>query len=471
MAKRVAITQLNATTMDILNTIRANASAEYQQLVPEVTKPTDVPRVGETICGYPALANQFVNALINRIAFVRVKSATYNNQYADLKKGFFEFGETIEEVFVNITKAREFSVEKAESREFKRSLPDVRSAFHCINWKVQYPITIQERDLQQAFLSIDGVQDLIARIVDAVYTAAEYDEFLLFKYLLIKAVSHGKMRVENFDGAEITNSAVAFRAMSNLMTFMRTDFNETGVHNVSPREDQYIFMDATFNATFDVSVLSAAFNMDKATFMGHLKLIDSFDTFDSDRFSVIIANGDQLEPVTDEELTLMKDVKAIIVDKEWFQVYDNNNKFTEKYVASGDYWNYFYNVWKTVATSPFSNAVAFVESTTAVVPPAQIVATIVSKSEIKNQDGTVANVVYALEVSDPVGLGQNHIRFIQTEAAVTDGIAVHPYGGIIVPAGKTYTPEMSVADKTYAAATAISDAAMVGDEFTFTAKA
>lgn len=471
MAKRVAITQLNASTIDILNTIRANASAEYQQLVPDVKKPADIPRVGESLCGYPALANQFVNALVNRIAFVRVKSATYNNQYADLKKGFFEFGETIEEVFVNITKAREFSVEKAESREFKRTLPDVRTAFHCMNWKVQYPITIQERDLQQAFLSIDGVQDLIARIVDSVYTAAEYDEYLLFKYLIIKAVSHGKMRVESFDGSEISNSAVAFRAMSNLMTFMRTDFNEAGVHNVSPREDQYIFMDAAFNATFDVSVLSAAFNMDKATFMGHLKLIDSFDTFDNDRFSVIIENGDQLAPITEEELTLMQDVKAVIVDKEWFQVYDNNNKFTEKYVASGDYWNYFYNVWKTVATSPFSNAVAFVESTSEITPPANITAVVVSKSELTAQDGTVANVAFALEVKDPVGLGQNHIRFIQTETAVTAGIAVHPYGGIIVPAGKTYTPEMHVAGKTYASATAISDATMVGDEFAFTAKA
>ena len=71
--------------------------------------------------------------------------------YADLKKGYLEFGETVEEVFVNIAKAREFSVEKAAAREFKRTLPDVRSAFHCMNWKVQYPVTIQDEDLRMAF--------------------------------------------------------------------------------------------------------------------------------------------------------------------------------------------------------------------------------------------------------------------------------------------------------------------------------
>ena len=164
MAKRVAISNLNASTIDILNTIRANASLEYQNLVPTVQTEHDIPKVGDVLMGYPALANQFVNALINRIALVRVKSATFNNDYAELKKGYLEFGETVEEVFVNIAKAREFSVEKAEAREFKRTLPDVRSAFHTINWRVQYPVTIQDEDLRLAFLSMDGVQNLISKI-------------------------------------------------------------------------------------------------------------------------------------------------------------------------------------------------------------------------------------------------------------------------------------------------------------------
>ena len=112
MAKRIAVQTLNASTIDILNTIRANASYEYQQLVSEVEKASDIPKVGEVLYGYPAMANQFINALVNRIAIVRVKSATFNNMYARLKKGYLEFGETAEEVFVNIVKAREFSAEK-----------------------------------------------------------------------------------------------------------------------------------------------------------------------------------------------------------------------------------------------------------------------------------------------------------------------------------------------------------------------
>ena len=79
MPRRIAVNSLNASTVDIINTIRANASYEYQQLVPEITDAIEIPKVGEVLYGYPALANQFINALVNRIALVRVKSATFNN--------------------------------------------------------------------------------------------------------------------------------------------------------------------------------------------------------------------------------------------------------------------------------------------------------------------------------------------------------------------------------------------------------
>ena len=180
MPSRVAITNLNARSIDIINTIRANLGQDYQDQVPEITNEKCIPQVGDVLYGYPVLANQFLSALVNRIAAVKVKSALFNNAYAELKKGYLEFGETVEEVYVNISKAREFSAEKAADREFKRTIPDVRTAFHAMNWRVQYPITIQQQDLKQAFMTANGVTDLIARIISAVSTAAEYDEYLLF---------------------------------------------------------------------------------------------------------------------------------------------------------------------------------------------------------------------------------------------------------------------------------------------------
>lgn len=465
MARKVAVSTLNASTIDILNVIRQNATAEYQSLVPVVATETDIPKVGEVLFGYPALANQFINALVNRIAAVRVKSAVYNNGFADLKKGYLEFGESIEEVFVNISKAREFSAEKAEAREFKRSLPDVRSAFHVMNWRVMYPVTIQDEDLRMAFLSMNGVQDLIARIVDSIYTAAEYDEYLLFKHSIIKTIAHGKMYPVAVDTSNIKNAAVAFRGTSNRLTFMNTAYNAAGVHTATPKGDQYIFMSADFNAQYDVNVLAAAFNMDRADFMGRLKLIDDFTTFDNDRFSEIVAGSDQIDLVTPEELALMADVIGVLVDGEFFQFYDNNNKFTEKYVASGLYWNYFYHVWKTCSVSPFSNAIVFVKNTATTALPETVTYTVDSVNV--SDDG------YTLTLSeDPADTVAHSVaNFVQTQAATTAGIAIHKYGAVIAPASQKETEltlELTIDGSTYIAGTAVTAATAVGTEITFT---
>lgn len=472
MPRRIAVSNLNASTIDIINTIRANASAEYQQYVPKVTKATDIPKVGEVLYGYPALANQFINALVNRIALVRVNSATFNNEYAELKKGYLEFGETVEEVFVNIAKAREFSAEKAEDRELKRTLPDVRSAFHTMNYRVQYPVTIQDEDLRMAFLSINGVQDLIAKIVNAVYVAAEYDEFLLFKYLLIKAIAHGKTRVEIAGTDEAYKDwAATFRSASNRLTFMSKAYNAEGVTTVTPKADQYIFMDSDFNAKFDVNVLASAFNMEKADFIGKLKLIDDFSSFDNDRFSEIMAGSDMIEPVTTTELDKVRNIHAVIVDREWFQIYDNANKFTEKYVASGMYWNYFYNVWKTVSFSPFSNIVAFSTDTVNNSDPTTITAEIAS---IEDYEG--GKIITLLTDDDDATLMPTNLRYTQTEALTKAGVAVHPYGVYIIPTGAISDANISIegtlnnigASTTYKGSLVLNPLDAVGTEITLT---
>lgn len=429
MPAKVALQTLNASTIDILNTIRQYASADYQSLVPAVTTVDDIPKVGECLLGYPALANQFVSALVNRIAFVGIKSATFNNDYAELKKGMLQYGETVEEVFVQIAKAREFSVEKAPQREFQRTLPDVRTAFHCINWKVQYPITVQQEDIRMAFVSADGVQDLIARIINSVYVAEQYDEFLLFKYLLIKAVANGKIKPYYLGATPLDDDiASAFRGTSNLLTFMKKDYNENGVTTNTPKEDQYIFMDAAYNGRFDVNVLAHAFNMEKAEFMGKLKLIDDWTSFDNDRFDVIRANSNGLEEVTSAELAKMATVKAILVDKEWFQVYDNLFNMSETPVHSGLYWNYFLNVWKTVSSSPFSNAIVFqsLASETARVPVG-VKITDLAITPV----GNATRLAMALCAYDANGLITG-AKFHQTSDLTEAGIAVTPFGMVMV---------------------------------------
>ena len=345
MPKRISNSTLNASTLDILNVIRANASYEYQQAVPTVQTAVDIPKVGEVIYGTPALANQFINALVNRIAVVRVQSATFNNPYSILKKGLIEYGESIEDIFVNIAKVVEYTPEKGAEREFKRTLPDVRSAFHIMNWRVMYPVTIQDEDLRLAFLSMDGVTNLIASIVDSVYTAAEYDEFLLFKYLLIKAISSGRMYPDSI-GSTFAENAVEYRAFSNLLPFMSSEYNEAGVKTTTPKERQVIFMDAKYNAQYDVNVLASAFNMDKADLMGKVFYVDNFDIIDDDGTTQFDGSN----------------IYALICDKRWFKIRTKDMFMDEFYNANNRSWQQYLNVIKAFNYSLFANAYMLVGS-------------------------------------------------------------------------------------------------------------
>lgn len=425
MPKILNYTTLNASTIDICNVIRNNASYSYQQSIPVITNNKSLIKVGSILQGTPALANEFINALINRVALVVANTSTFNNPYKDLKKGFIEYGETIEQIFIDLAKAVNYDAEKVNQREYKRTLPLVKTEFHVVNWKVFYPVTIEDEELTLAFTSANGVTDMIAKIVDSIYKGVEYDEFLLFKYLIIKAYNKGFMKkIYCGTGATTKTYAKKFRGMSNKLTFLKNEYNNAGIRNNTPIERQNIFMDTDFNAEFDVDELAVAFNMDKATFMGKLRLIDDFTTFDNERFDEIRAHCDYLEEVTTAELTAMTNVKAVLCDSNLFQVYDRLAKMTEKYASSGLYWNYFYHVWKYVSLSSFFNAVAFVgENETTI-------SSITLKVDSINENGDFKTITFA--ISSPTTSTDIGLKFNTVETDVENFVGITENGAIIV---------------------------------------
>ena len=165
------ITKTNV-SVDVLNAIRNASSQNYKDYVPIATKDAGVIRkIGAVLVDNPALANEFVGALINRIARVYISSRSYENPWRVFKKGVLEYGETIEEIFVNLAKPYTFDQEEAEQKVFAREIPDIKSAFHVMNYQKFYKVTISEDQLRQAFLSYEGVNDLIAKTVDTLVTS------------------------------------------------------------------------------------------------------------------------------------------------------------------------------------------------------------------------------------------------------------------------------------------------------------
>lgn len=381
----VDVKDLNTTK--VLNSIRKEAGADYQSVVPRAISPGDVlpngrvatkqdalasvREIGNILLTYEPMQNTFARALVNRIGRALITSKLYRNPWSKFKKGILEMGETVEEIFVNMANVYNYNPCKEGKTVFKRHLPNMQTAYHSINYQKYYPITISYIDLRQAFTSMQGVTDLISRIIEQVYTAANYDEFLIMKYMIAKCAVNGyiypvqipALTAEN--AREITTSMVE---QAGLLTFMSPNYNRAGVTTYTDPEYLWNILTPKARATFDVEVLALSFNIDKANLIGHQILIDDFTPTDEKRLKMLLSNDpyNRYVAFTDDEKALLKSIESVMLDERWFMIFDNLIASRGIQNPEDLYNNYFHHIWKIVSSSPFANALMFVTTASTV---------------------------------------------------------------------------------------------------------
>lgn len=484
MPTRPNVVTLNSTSVDILNAIRNSASANYREYVPVALPNQDnIREIGAVIMQYPALQNEFLGALVNRIGRVIITSKMYSNPWSVFKKGMLEFGETVEEIFVNIAKPFQYDPETAERKVFAREIPDVRSAFHVLNYQKFYKVTIQNEQLRQAFLSWSGITDLIAKITESLYTGANYDEFQTMKYLLAKHILNGELLAKQISAVNTANMKAIIstvKGVSNNLEFMSDKYNLAGVSTYTNKEDQYIIVNSEFDATMDVEVLASAFNMSKADFLGHRVLIDSFGTLDTARLNRLFEGESNYTPLTDAEIAALNAIPAVLVDRDFFMIFDNLFNFTEQYNGEGLYWNYWNHVWKTFSVSPFANAVVFVPGLPAVdsvsVSPASAT---ISAGQTVLLSATVVTDNFASKAVDWSLSGELPFPSIVVNGAASAGatsvgfdgadVAANALAGRVIKFGSATTEYTILGNTTAALTISPALAANVADDATITA--
>lgn len=357
--------------------------------------------IGNYIMSYEPYMNAYITALVNRIARVIVTSRVWKDKWAVFEMGKLDYGETVEEIFVNIAKPHSYDPAKAETQVFKREIPDVRAAFHSMNYQKFYKVTISNDQLRQAFLSYYDMNELIARIVDSLYTGMNLDVFLTKKYMLAREAINGGIytvvtKPISGDGADPDDAISKYRQYTNNLEFLKTLYNRAGVRNSTPISDQVIIVPNEAEATLGVKVLAAAFNLSEVDYISKRIAVDSFE-FDADdeaRLAELFANDSMYKPFTDEENKALHLISAVKLAKDWFMCFDNFEQFTENYNGEGVYWQYFFHVWKTFSVSPFANAVLFTSQVS------EITAVTVSPTAANVAQGT--SIVMTAEV---VGTG------------------------------------------------------------------
>lgn len=333
--------------ISILNTIRSNASNLYQERVPVATK-LNLDNVGVAITEYEAQTNEFLSALVNRIAFTIVSNRRFKNPLSILKKGGKPFGTDIEEIFTNPVSAVTFDGSNT-SDMLNVTKPDIKTVYHRMNRQDKYPVSISTPQLQKAFKSVNEMEKFINSIITAMYSGDEMDEYLLMRNLIADALENDK--IVSFDVAYTGNETTSkdliklIKTLSSNFTFPSEDFNAynflnqaaisaktmTACKTWTPKENQIIMIRSDVDACTDVEVLAKAFNLDKTDFLKRKIVVDSFGN--------------------DNTLIVLCDESMFQVYDDLFQVrsFDNGSNLTT---------NYWLHHWQTMSLSLFANAVA-----------------------------------------------------------------------------------------------------------------
>lgn len=338
-----------ADMITILNTIRANASVMYQERVPEATK-TNISEVGSGVQSYQATENEFLDALVNKIAMQIVHNKTFKNPLAILKKGTVPLGRNIEEIYINPATGVQFDPTGADL--LARALPDTKTIYHAMNRQGKYKVTISRAQLMGAFRSYADLEKLLNTIVATLYSGDNLEEFMLMKELFASAITGGKIKQTEIDDVTDEATAKAFvkgiRTIGKAMEFPSTSFNayadiNKDVDGVTPAEtwtpngNQVLILRNDISVNVDVELLAKAFNVSYTDMKQRTLIVDGFGS--------------------------ATNCAAVLCDEALIQVYDNLERMESFHNGEGLYDNYIWHHWQTYSLSLFANAMAFMVKT------------------------------------------------------------------------------------------------------------
>lgn len=292
---------------------------------------------------YPdSLGVEFMN-LATRIGRVIAHRNILTNKLAPFKMENMGLGYTMEEYFVECAKEHAYDQADAEDTLFKRELPDIKTAFYVVNRKSYYPATITDDDMRKYFVSWDGVNSLIARIVDSMYNGDNKDDYNYMKSALVTHYENGLMKIVRTSAVTDTDSAKELaRKITEYVSYLTeptNEYNAMAVTKQNDYEDIYVILNGKSNSYLNIDWLAQTFQLEFAEFKAHVLVLPTLPS------------------------TTKGTIEALVVDSEIYRVFDQKYSVGVAYNAKGLYWNYFLHHWEGIATSRFANAIAFVSGT------------------------------------------------------------------------------------------------------------
>ena len=364
-------TRLPEDSYEILNSIRNEIGGEFRQMTPFVKNADDIKEYGVYVTGAGDTRNAFMNSLVNRIADEWCKIRNYENSLKRFKKGMLGPGEVIENIWVNLVMPESYTHSVEHPGDvYKTNNPTSIVSFSPVNSKLMYEITTNQEELSMAFVSENGLYDFVSRIVGRLTDSAEWDEYILTKYVLARAILANPTAVKSVSELTAANAdsvVTSMKEVSNDMRFMNTQYNVAGVANHTPINSQVFFMTAKSSAVIDVNSLASAYNLTYKQFLGQQEMINRFDFTDAEleRLDTIMRETAEAglvpgyTPFTEVEKTTLSHIVAATIDEDFFMIFDKLYETTVAFDQRHLNQNSYLHIWKVYSYNPFANSVFF----------------------------------------------------------------------------------------------------------------
>jgi hypothetical protein len=343
------------TALNAMREMSVDSGSIYHKYVPVVTDSTTI---GEF--GLPILDSQNVNvmndfvSLLKKVVYTAVYNRTFNNPLATLEGERMPLGNFIEDVYINPAHARGFNVNDFAGL-LQKYEAEIATQYLSVNSDLQYAVTITREKIRNAFTSWDQLESLISGMVNSLFNGAYLTRYTQAKGLVTAAWKGNNVQYETVSAVTSQQTGEELikkmRAAYNKMQIPSTKYNAWNkvkggrmtLKTWSDPEDIIFLISADVEASVDVDVLSKAFNLTRAEFLGRAVVVDDFSQYNED--GTVAVDGSAIQ--------------AMLCDRAWFKIKTQDFAMDEFYNANNRTWQYYLNDVRMINYSLFANAIVF----------------------------------------------------------------------------------------------------------------
>lgn len=331
-------TKVQADNAAIINAVRNNASEQYRARIPETTD-NNLTKTLALLQENSLLWNEFIQVLVQRIGLTLFRTNSFENRLKPFKTGAMAYGGIVQEIGANLIKAKAY--DPNDTNVFGADKPDVKTIYHSVNRRDRYDLRLNEDMLEEAFVQDGQLSAFINSLLSLPQQSDENDEYLIMRDIIRKVHDSDGLAtilVPDMFATSITadEKRVAGETIASVLrehylqmkNFYNSKYNNAGMQVTS--DDLVVAGTPRFFANFDVSVLAAAYNMNKANFIAdRTVVIDDFNI-----------------PGTD----------VALLDRDFFVCTDTKIKSASIYNPATLDIDYYYHHWGVYSASPMRNA-------------------------------------------------------------------------------------------------------------------